>query len=285
MSERPVVCFYHKDCVDGTTAAAVVLKKFPEASVFPVGFDSAEKDLELAKSLIATETLIFYVDNAIGLEKISELGNEVVVIDHHVSESEVVKSLVSSRENITYIFDEEESGASLTWKYFFTETAIPTVVLYTRDIDLHKNELLPQSNWAHLYISPYRNKPEVIVDLLVDDSEDYLEVGKVLAEYVDDEVARTILISSISLRIADWTVPAYNITNHQSKAGLALVKNTGGAVILYTIFNDKVRLSIRSHSGHVPNALDIATVLGGGGHPYSAGAGVKRNHFFSLLQP
>jgi hypothetical protein len=31
-----VVCIYHKNCIDGTTAAAVVLKRFPSADVVPL---------------------------------------------------------------------------------------------------------------------------------------------------------------------------------------------------------------------------------------------------------
>ena len=49
---QKVVVIYHKDCIDGTTAAAVVLRRFPEAKLFPLSHDPSVDDLEKVLAII-----------------------------------------------------------------------------------------------------------------------------------------------------------------------------------------------------------------------------------------
>lgn len=283
MSEESVICFYHKHCVDGTTAAAVVLQKYPAALVFPLGFDSIEEDLAIALPTITEKSLIVYVDNAIALERVALLGNKIIVIDHHISEYEKTVTLQKKFSNVTYIFDVAESGASLTFKYFYKDTPVPTLISYVRDIDLWKKELTPKSEYAHLYLSQFRNQPDRLCEILQNTDEHYLEIGAVLVKFVEDEVLRSVTQLPVNLTVGQWQIAAYNITNHQSQAGNILSNSIKQAVLLYSISADSVRCSVRSTAGCIPTALQIATALGGGGHEHAAGAVVDRKHFFSVL--
>jgi uncharacterized protein len=283
MSERPVICFYHKQCIDGTASAAVVLRKYPEAQTFPLGFDTVEADLASALPEITPESLIIYVDNAMRLEQIALLGNEILVIDHHISERERVEEIARDNNKVTFIFNLDESGATLAWKHFFPDEEIPTLLSYVRDIDIWQNELLPESQWSHLFLSQYRDKPEEFKELIFGDLEKYLEIGQVLAGAVEREVDKSLKLEPVKLKIKAWEVLAYNVTSHQSKAGHLLSEKNGAVVLLYTISGDMVRCSLRSIEGQSPTALDVASALDGGGHVHSSGAGVRRDHFFSLI--
>jgi oligoribonuclease NrnB/cAMP/cGMP phosphodiesterase (DHH superfamily) len=285
MSQQPVICFYHKRCVDGTASAAVVLCKYPQAQAFALGFDTVDADLAEALPLIKPDTFIIYVDNAMNLEQIAGLGNQVLVIDHHVSERVRVEEIARANQNVTFVYDVEESGTTLAWRYFFPEEEVPRLLSYIRDIDIWRNELLPESNYAHLFLSGYRDKPEEVKAMLSEDLNNYLATGKILAEHIEREVEKHTELEPIKIKVSDWEVSAYNVTNHQSKVGNILSLEINAVVVMYTISGGTVRCAIRSVAGNYPTALEVAKALGGGGHEHSSGAGVNRENFFSLILP
>jgi nanoRNase/pAp phosphatase (c-di-AMP/oligoRNAs hydrolase) len=70
----------------------------------------------------------------------------------------------------------------------------------------------------------------------------------------------------------------------QPVVGMQFSKDSGEVALCYTVEGDIVRTSIRSHEGQSPTALDVAKVLGGGGHEHMAGAEVPTTEFFSMLE-
>lgn len=286
MSEKEVVIFYHKHCVDGTSAAAVALRQFPAAKAVPLSYSDIAADLALAKDALSPSTKIIFVDTTFGLEELINFGSEILVIDHHISEKAKVEELVKINSKLTYIFDNDESGATLAFKHFFPNEPLPTFLSYVRDIDLWKNELIPQSEWLNQYLSTRRNHPETLLSLLNSDNDldNYLSLGKTLTEYVDLEVAHTTKLDPRYIEIGDTKIPAFNITNHQSKSGNILALKYKSAVILYVILGEQTRLSIRSVEGCVPTARAVAeTFTGGGGHTHAAGATIATSDFLTLL--
>lgn len=286
MSEKEVVIFYHKHCVDGTSAAAVALRQFPEAKAVPLSYSDIAADLAIAKEVLSSSTKIIFVDTTFGLEELIDFGSEILVIDHHISEKAKVEELVRANSKLTYIFDNEESGATLAFKYFFPNEPLPTFLAYVKDIDLWKKELVPESEWLNQYLSTRRNHPETLVSWLNSsvDLENYLSLGKTLTEYVDLEVAHTTKLDPRYIKIGDAKVPAFNITNHQSKAGNVLALKHNSAVILYVILGEQTRLSVRSVEGCFPTARAVAeSFAGGGGHTHAAGATVTTSDFLTLL--
>ncbi|HMO77994.1 MAG TPA: DHH family phosphoesterase [Candidatus Paceibacterota bacterium] len=286
MSAKEVVIFYHKHCVDGTASAAVCLRKYPEAKAIPLSFSEKEADLEIAKAAISPSTTVIFVDTTLGLEELVGFGKEVLVIDHHISEKEKVEELVKVNQKLTYIFDNEESGATLAFKYFFPDEILPTFLAYVRDIDLWKKELTPESEWLHQFLSTKRNQPETLLSLLESGADlgNYLSIGKTLTEYVDLEIVHTTQLDPCYLQAGDFRVPAFNITNHQSKAGNILALKYQSAVILYGIMGEQTRMSIRSVEGCRPNAQEVASLFrDGGGHTHAAGATIPTSDFLHLF--
>jgi oligoribonuclease NrnB/cAMP/cGMP phosphodiesterase (DHH superfamily) len=287
MTQNNIIVFYHKNCVDGTAAAAVLLRKFPEAKTVPLNFGELENNFDDAKNNITPETQIYFVDTAFRLEEMIGLGKSIVVIDHHISEKARIERIANENENITYIFDNDESGSTLAFKYLFPEEMVPDFLKYVKDIDLWQKKFTPESEWLHQYLSTKRNFPELLLPLfnLDNNLESFLASGKVLFDYVDLEVEMVTKISPLNVKIGDYLVPAFNITNHQSKSGNILSLKFNSVVILYSILGDKTRFSIRSFSGCVPNAREIAeTIEGGGGHDHAAGATVNTTDFLTSIQ-
>ena len=286
MSEKEVIIFYHKHCVDGTAAAAVSLRKFPEGKAIPLSYSDIDADLVIAKAALSSSTRIIFVDTTLGLEELIHYGSEILVIDHHISEKNMVEELVKKNSKLTYVFDNEESGATLAFKYLFPNESLPTFLTYVRDIDLWKKELTPESEWLHQYLSTKRNQPELLLSLFQPEAnlDNYLSLGKTLTEYVDLEVLHTTKIDPRYVKIDDAMVPAFNITNHQSKAGNILAMKHKSAVILYVIMGDQTRMSIRSVESCQPTAQAVAEVFpNGGGHTHAAGATIPTSDFLKLL--
>jgi uncharacterized protein len=280
---QSVICFYHKHCIDGTAAAAVVQSRFPGAVAVPVGFDSAEQDMAVALATVVDDTLIIFVDNSMRLAEVLTLNTDVLVIDHHISEFERNQKLAAEHPRLTYVFDNNFSGATLAFKYFYPDEAIPLLLQYVQDIDLFTNKFLPESEKVALYLSQYRDDPIAFLRFLKSGLEEIVERGGILLEYVEKEVSELCALTPIMFETTVGKVPAYNITNHQSKAGNLLSAAAGSAVILFKINGAVVRCSIRSQAGQEPSALRVAQSLGGGGHECVAGASVPSTEFFSSL--
>jgi len=284
----PIACIYHKDCIDGTTAAAVVLRKFPDAQCFPVGHSTAAQELKEIFPQIPLDAVLYIVDTTHGLEMALERGQSVVVIDHHVGERERVEHIAEMNAHCTYIFDNERSGASLTWTYFFPDEQLPALVAHVEDIDLWKHALGENTEHAANYLALLRNDPASIRVHLDEDIKAIYAHGAILTRLARQEVALLIEIAPVPVAIGTHVVAAFNITNHtlnvQSACGHELAKLHGAAVALYTIRGDIVRFSFRSLDDQSPSALELARVLNGGGHRNSAGATMRTQDFISNLK-
>src|SRR5258708_3820314 len=113
-SPQSIVGIYHKDCSgnDGQTAAAVLLRKFPQTKVFPLNHAYAPEEIAPILEAIAPGTTVYTVDIAVAIEECLARGAKVVTIDHHESRTEDLKALAASNPNFTYIFDNDKCGSS-----------------------------------------------------------------------------------------------------------------------------------------------------------------------------
>jgi uncharacterized protein len=159
------IAIYHKDCTDGTTAAAVVLRKFPEAKVFPLSHGFETHELEAILKEISLGDQIFTVDCVIGVPELLALGHKVTSIDHHIGIKEEMFELSRSNKDFTFIFDNDRSGASLTWITFFPDEKMPEVIKLVEDGDLWKGKYGKDTKDVANYLLKLANKPEEISTL------------------------------------------------------------------------------------------------------------------------
>lgn len=281
--EKEIICIYHKDCIDGTTAAAVVLKKFPHARAFPLAHGYKSADIEAILESVAATAHIYIVDSVLGLEECTAHGNPVTVIDHHISEHGPTLQYVEEHDQVEYIFDNTKSGASLAWSVFFPQEPVPRLIELVEDMDLWLGKYGEETEHVNNYLSLWRNNPQKVSELCDQNIQTLITQGTPLTANVSVEAAKFILLKPLLLSLGNHTVRAYNITNHQSLCGNTLSSATAGVVALYTIDGDEVRLSFRSLDMQTPSALDIAEVLQGGGHRNASGARMKLQDFLSAI--
>ncbi len=283
--EKQIICIYHKDCVDGTTAAAVVLKKFQNAQAFPLAHNYTEDEIESILSLSSPDAHIYIVDCVLGLTECLTRGYQVTVIDHHISEHTRVSEIATRYQSLIYMFDTAKSGASLTWSYLYPEVPQPTLITYVEDNDLWTQKLGIETEHVTHYLSLYRNDPYQVVALFEIEINTLITQGTVLTTYAHTVISNLILLDPITVRIEEHEVLAYNITDYQSACGNVLSHQNGCAVALYTIIGSQVKCSFRSESAHEPSALSLAMSLGGGGHRNTSGATISLTDFMSRILP
>jgi len=281
------ICIYHKNCTDGTTAAAVLLKKFKDCELIPLEHGYSEEDFEGILSLIGEDTEVYIVDfspRIEDLEKIINKAKKVVVIDHHIGVKENLQKLSEKYSNFEYIFDNNKSGASLTWVYFFGNNNIPDIVKLVEDKDIWKWEFGEKTKYVNTYLFLFTNKPEEVLDLLNKPIENILEKGKILSDYTDYLINYFInRAKEIFLKIGKYKVRAYNTGLFQSEIGNLLCEKFQEPIVLFNINGYVVKFSFRSCDNVSPSALELAELLGGGGHRNAAGAVVSLKDFCNMI--
>ena len=284
MNFQPV-CIYHKDCSDGTAAAAVFLRRFPEGKTFPFTHGYTKEDAEDFFSVLKPDTIVYTLDCTILVKECLEKGNTVISLDHHAGIYEEMSTFAKTQPNYTYIFNNDLSGATVTWKYFFPDEKIPRWLELVQDTDLWTNKFEESKyfvNWFYMQT----NNPQALLFLF--EKEDALKECLQKGSFLED--LNQFYIKSFKekskplfLTYKDYDIPAYNSTFLQSVLANVLVDSILGVAIIFSVKGDKVRMSVRSTRDSQVSALEVAQKFGGGGHRNAAGCEVDFNTFTQLI--
>lgn len=280
---KKIVAIYHKDCSDGTAAGAVVLKKFENAILFPLQHSYTKEDLQPILDTLDADTDIYTVDCCLGVKEILDLGFKVTSLDHHISAKEEFEKLAKENSNFTFIFDNNKSGASLSWSYFFPDEETPEIIKFVEDFDLWHWKYGDETKYVAYYTYMLRDDPESMLKLFNSDLIDIKNKGKIILKYAEKQIEESSQREPVILKIGEYKVKAYNIIEHASEIGSLLSEQFGETVILFNIEGDRVKCSFRSNDKCSPSALDLATKLGGGGHRNASGAKTTLKEFLKLL--
>ena len=121
---RPL-CIYHKNCLDGKAAAAVVLRKAPDAELLPMQYREPTPTVEGRE--------VYMVDFGLPIEAMRALKAQATVltwIDHHASSLPVHARLGWGHLDVT------TCGAVLAWRVLFPDQAMPAILPFIEDKDL-----------------------------------------------------------------------------------------------------------------------------------------------------
>lgn len=121
---RPL-CIYHKNCLDGKAAAAVVLRHAPDAELKPMQYREAVPTVE--------GRTVYVVDFAFPLEGMRALraqASALTWIDHHASSVPVQARLGWGHVDTT------TCGAVLAWRTLFPDRQPPPILAFIEDKDL-----------------------------------------------------------------------------------------------------------------------------------------------------
>jgi len=281
---KQVIAIYHKSCIDGTSAAAVLFRKFPQAECFPLSHSYTSEDMQLIRDVVKPGAEIYIVDCTLGVNELLEDGHEVTVIDRHISEKEVVQNIVDCNPKVKYIFDNEKSGASLTWAYFFPEEKVLESIKYIEDSDLGIWKYGNDTRQINNYLFMFRNDPQTMLGLIEGDVEVLKVNGALIRQYSDIQLKELVKLPSINVKIGEYIVPAFNITMYQTSCGGILSDRNDSVAVMFTIKGEEVRFSFRSNEHQNPSALELAQILGGGGHRNAAGGNATLEDFLKMIQ-
>lgn len=284
MSSQPI-CIYHKDCSDGTAAASVFLRKFPNGKTFPFAYSYTKDEAEEVLSVLKPDTVVYTLDCTILAKECLEKGNTVISLDHHIGIYEEMSTFAKTQPNYTYIFNNDLSGATVTWTYFFPEEKIPRWLELVQDTDLWTKKFEESKyfvNWSYMQT----NNPQALLFLFEKENalEDCLQKGSFLEDlnqfYIKSFKEKS---KPLFLTYKEYNIPAYNSTFLQSVLANLLADPILGVAIIFSVKGDRVRMSVRSIKDSKVSALEVAQRFGGGGHRNAAGCEVDFSTFTQLI--
>ncbi|MCS7205655.1 MAG: DHHA1 domain-containing protein [Leptospiraceae bacterium] len=280
---------FHKHCLDGTASASAVVKKFENVRVFPISHGYSQDEIE--EILSTKNDTIYVVDFSLkrsDFEKLLLNGNRVIHIDHHITAKDEIEALEKAYSNFESIFNLQHSAAYLSWDYLFGD--VPKLIKIIEDRDLWKKEY-PETDIVCYYLfSKVLDKPQELLNLIEEPISSLYEKGLGIKEYIDSSIDQTLKkIEPIWLEFGGFLrkrfrIPAVNSNTYLSELGNELAKKYDGLGCVYYITGEEVKLSFRSVEGSKVNAQEVATFLGGGGHPHAAGARISLKKFIKMLK-
>ncbi len=267
------VCFYHAGCPDGFGAAWSAWSAWGEAGQY-VAFghdDAVDPGAYRGAEVVFADIM----PTAQSLSSLSQVSDELVVLDHHWSalerwkrEAAVAEALAGRGHRVH--FDLEHSGAVLTWNHFFPERPVPELLRYVEDVDLWRFAL-PYSAEVNAAINSYPRSFPVWERLAGTSVEELRAQGAPLVRAEHTEVQRA-LHSAHRVQLGQDAIEAVNASAHRSRIGheIARRSNYGRAFgLVYRVRGDRIHASIYSIGDE--DVSQIAERYGGGGHRNASG--------------
>lgn len=282
-----VIGIYHKDCIDGTTAAAIFLKKYPGSLTFPMAYGYKEEDLKPVLEEIDESTTVFTLDCSMCVKESLEKGATVISLDHHIGIKDEMGKLASENKKFTFVFDNTKSGATVAWSYFFPDEEPPRVALLVEDADIWKWKLKPESSDLNALSYMFQNNPKKVAELFIEENlQKTLEKAKTVQEFTEWYTEEMVTDAApLYLPYKDKKIPLYNTTFLMRSAIVSrLLDPELGVAIGFIIKGDGVKMSVRGKDGSTISALEVAQHFGGNGHRNAAGIPpMDVQKFFSLV--
>jgi len=278
------VCVYHAFCNDGQMAATVAKKYHNENG----------KDLKLIEGIhgkdldpeVFRDKKVLMVDFAPkedNLLEIIKVAKTVTIIDHHVTAKDMLDGL--NEEDVKTIFDNEESGATLTWQYFYPNTKTPEIVLDVKDRDIWEWK---RNNTKYtteiLFATPFVLEEwlSFLYDNLKLRDEKYfqtIEAGKILLKKKEFEVEKAMKLAfpaTINVNGNVFNVIVNNVSKdiESDLMNRLLIEDVDKiydfALNIKFKGNGKISMSFRSTNDRT-DVSEIAKQFNGGGHRNASG--------------
>jgi len=274
---KKTIILYHAKCLDGFTAAWAAWKKLKDKATYIPVKHGAPPSKEL------TNKTIYMVDFAFKKKIMQSLianNTSVTVLDHHITAEENLKSLRNpTSERFQLTFDNDHSGAHLSWKHFHPKKKVPQLVQYVEDGDLWRfknanSKELVSFLTVHDFSFATWNKLEKLFENIKTKKES-IEKGALIRQY-EKKVIKDVTSSAVIVKFAGHKVLAANCPVLRSEIGHELVETRGPFSIIWREKGGQIVVSLRAN-GKV-DVAKIAEKYGGGGHKNAAGFTIKKGH-------
>jgi len=282
---------YHKDCMDGLASAFIAHSSFleaeEEAEFYPMHYNEVNNVYDMP---IAEEDHIYILDFSLPEKMIRELSckvSEIYIIDHHKTAEHLTQLNIN---NVDIIFDNEQSGAMLTFDFFNlqkgTNPLEPELFEYVQDRDLWKWEL-PGSKEvsAALALTVEKNNIKSFKDAYwqyQDNIDLFKRIGMIALKTQYKQVSEKV-DKCFDIKLLGQHFKIINATENISELGNAICnKYEVPAIMFFYTSLDTVVISFRSLD-HLTDVSVIAQQFDGGGHKMSSGATVPSSVLAQIL--
>lgn len=298
MKNKIAYIIYHKDCMDGLASAYITNNALSEMDynnieLIPMDYNDGEDSnllYELSNKNIEHDIDLYIVDFYIkDIERFLAYAKNIKIIDHHKTSLEQFKKLDDSIKNqIEFIFDINECGASLCYKHFYPDFELPTLFKYIKDRDLWLWRE-PNSKEVNTYIRTFIGSEMTIhkfkvLNILFNYTKpnDIAKKGADMLEFQNNQVLSK-LNKIKDIKINGFDFKCINATENISELGSEICKKYNTPSCMYFITEDSdLILSFRSLD-ELHDVSEIAKTLGGGGHRNASGAKLSLDKLPLLL--
>lgn len=273
----------HAHCGDGFGAAWVAHRALMARHPMPADILFAEYN-DLPPEVEGRDVYItdFYYPRD-KLEIMHMQANRLVVIDHHLTAA-------TALEGLPYVlFDQKESGASLTWRYFHGNSRVPNLIKYIRDYDLWKFEL-PDSKEVNAWIATHpldlATWDKMCRELDLSSNMDRIVYAGSTALSAEQRTVENHVEKAKKVTLKGVELLVCNATTLRSKVGDVLSKqsSSGAGAVWFMNEDGSVHWSLRADkSGRVDVRSLAEQFPGGGGHTSAAGFKLSWVDHFNLL--
>ena len=165
---------------------------------------------------------------------------------------------------------------------------MPEIITLVEDGDLGRWKFKEKPTQLGGYLIPLLNQPEKIAPEFDAPLDTLLKQGKIVSDFIEYLIDLYVKRAEhITLKIGPYEVVAYNATFNSERIrtllGFILTKKHNSTVVMFSIKGSEVSLSFRGIDVAAPSALELANILGGGGHRNAAGAAVRLKDFCTMI--
>ncbi len=281
--KNATLCIYHGNCADGFGAAWVVRKALgPDVEFHAARYGDPAPDVT-GKSVIIVDFSYKY-DVLVAL---ADKAVSVLVIDHHKTamvdlvdvppaELHYEAHQKNSTGKLHALFDMNQSGASLTWDFFFPRHQRPDLINHIADRDLWQFKL-PGTREIMADLFSYPQDFATWDRLFADDINAMRLDGEAINRQNQKTVADLVRTTNRRMLIGGHDVPVANLPYmFASDAGALMAE---GELFAGSYFDtpDGRNFSLRSTDAGM-DVSELAKQYGGGGHRNAAGFRVALDH-------
>ncbi len=273
-----IIVIYHANCLDGFTSAWVAWRKFGDSALYiPAKHGEEPPEIVFEKGKIVY-MLDFFSYPEETVKKILKTSDKLIAIDHHIS----TKELLNLADE--HVFDNDESGASLTWKYFNPEDKLPKFIEYIRNYDIWIFELPNTSEIIEtLSLEDFEFENWDKIEKIFNNDETlqrFIEDGKLLIKKKNKTVDKMIKYA-VEVEIGGQKGLIVNSAVYPNEIGHILSETSGTFGGTWTHRGDYINVSLRSIEGG-SDVSRIAELYGGGGHKHASGFRINGDECIEL---
>ena len=273
---------FHADCPDGFTAAWAAYKRWghTDTTYVPVRHNEPPPDV--------TDAEVWMVDFSYHLPELAGMADRAAaihVLDHHQDKERELADFASATMRtrhlardgrLTVTFDNERSGAGITWDELHPATVRPWVISYVEDRDLWRNAM-PWTREANAWIGATEMTFEAWDALDAQGLASARAQGTGALRVRDQYVAKMRLHARRGT-LAGHQIPIVNapyisiseLVGALAEHGIPGLPNPPFAAGWFQRGDGKYVYSLRARKGDFDVAA-VAALFGGGGHKAAAG--------------